>query len=193
MKLSILIPTTLDRHNVFTELTLELSKQAYNLGASNDVEILSFVSPKGVPTIGAKSNKLVYDAKGLYLCRFDSDDKPSNNYIETLLKGIEMGFDCIGLRGEITINGGKPEIFEHSLKYDSWETNEGAIYPNVKYERFPNHLNCIKSSIAKQFKYPEKNHGEDFDWSTELHKSGLLKTEYEVNHVIYYYNYISNK
>jgi len=192
MKLEILICTLPERWELFERLFNKLTMQIDDLANPFDVEILSNGNPKGV-SIGTKRNRLLDMSTAEYVAFIDDDDDVSNNYIATLLAGAKMGFDCIGLRGEITINGGKPEIFEHSLKYDEWKTNEGAIYPNVKYERFPNHLNCIKSSIAKQFKYPETNHGEDFDWSTQLHKSGLLKTEYEVNHTIYYYNYLTKK
>ena len=65
----------------------------------------------------------------------------------------------------------------------------------VKYERYPNHLNCIRASIAKQFKFPEEgpiaNHGEDTAWATQLHLSRLLKTEFEINEILYHYDYVN--
>ena len=61
------------------------------------------------------------------------------------------------------------------------------------YERYPNHLNCIKSSIAKQFKFPEINFGEDTLWADKVFKSGLIKTEHFIDKVIYHYKYITNK
>jgi len=118
---------------------------------------------------------------------FDADDKPSNNYIQLLMEGIEKGVDCCSLRGSYSVNGKFDGIFEHSIKYDKWETVEGEI----KYLRFPNHLNTIKSSIAKQFQFPDKTFAEDSDWSHLVHNSGLIKTEHYIPEVIYYYNYIS--
>jgi len=82
-------------------------------------------------------------------------------------------------------------MFEHSIRYNAYKTNPDGY--EVRYERFPNHLNCIKSSIAKQFIFPEKNHGEDTDWATQVHRSGLIQTEHYIKEVIYYYDYISNK
>ena len=110
-------------------------------------------------------------------------------YIETLLKAIEHSPDAVSLRGEITIDGGKPEIFEHSIKYSEWKTTDNKI----KYERYTNHLNCIKSEIAKQIKYPEIRHGEDHQYSKALQASGLVKNEYYTDKIMYYYNYKSNK
>ena len=153
----------------------------------NDVEILIYSGDS--ETIGNKRNYLMQSAKGEYLCFFDDDDMPSEDYIKELLKGIESVADCISLRGIMTTNGSNPEVFEHSLKYKSWRTTKNEI----KYERYPNHLNCIKSDIAKQIKFPEINHGEDYDWSKKLHESGLLKSEYYTDKVLYHYKFVTNK
>jgi hypothetical protein len=93
------------------------------------------------------------------------------------------------LRGIITFDGETPELFEHSIKYKEYKTVDNP----VKYERYPNHLNCIKSSIAKQFKFPEINHGEDTDWATQIFNSGLIKTEHYIDSVMYHYNFITRK
>jgi hypothetical protein len=89
----------------------------------------------------------------------------------------------------MTTNGGNPEIFEHSLKYKQWRTTTNEI----KFERGINHLNLVRASIAKQFKFPEINHGEDHKWATKLQDSGLLKTEYYIDEILYYYNYRTTK
>ena len=54
-------------------------------------------------------------------------------------------------------------------------------------------IDAAKSEIAKQFKFPIKNFGEDTDWAMQICKSGLLKKEVEVNKIIYYYQFITNK
>ena len=136
-------------------------------------------------------------ARGKYIAFIDDDDWISHDYIKKVYAGCLSGLDCCSLTGQITIDGGSPEIFEHALKYNAWKTNEGAVYPDVKYERYPNHLNCIKREIAIQATFPETgalaNHGEDRDWSTQLHEKGLIKSEYHIEGVIYYYNYLSRK
>jgi glycosyltransferase involved in cell wall biosynthesis len=187
MKLSILICTLPKRSAMFGRLHTSLWGPI--LPYAGEIEILFDDSP--IDTIGEKRNRLLDRAAGEYVCFIDDDDSVSTDYIKLLMEAIESECDCASLKGEITIDGGKPEIFEHSLKYKEWKTNPQES--EIRYERFPNHLNLCRASIAKQFKYPEKNHGEDYDWSTQVHKSGLLKTEYYIERVIYYYKYISNK
>lgn len=186
MKISLLIPTIVGREKEYDLLLSVLSSQ-YN---GDEVEIVTEKDNREL-TIGAKRNKLLSFATGQYVSFIDDDDMVSNNYIEWLLKAVESGCDCASLKGIITFDGEKPAAFEHSLKYKEWKTNDGD--EEIKYERYPNHLNLIKASIAKQFKFPEKNHGEDADWSKLLHESGLLKTEFYISDFIYHYNYIIKK
>lgn len=144
-------------------------------------------------TIGKKRNKLLRDAEGEYVCFIDDDDLVSENYVQLLMEGIEKGVDCCSLKGIITEDGKNPLIFEHSIRYNEYKTVADSQPGEVRYERFPNHLNCIKASIAKQFRFPEKNYSEDTEWATMIHKSGLLKVEHYIPQVIYYYEYISKK
>lgn len=184
-KLSILIPTLECRNKLFCEAIQALNSQI-------DRSIVQVIINKdnGQKSIGKKRNELLQLAEGEYVCFFDDDDMPSSNYIEEVLKGIEKGVDCVSLRGVITWDGINPEIFEHSIRYSEYKTNYDSA---IKYERYPNHLNAIKASIAKQFKFPEVNFGEDTDWATQIFKSGLIKTEHYINSVIYHYNYVTTK
>lgn len=185
MKFSILIPT-ITRHAVYLRL-LQNELRSQRLKYHNDVQILVDYSESD--NIGTKRNRLLQQADGKYLAFFDSDDFPGVNYIERIMEGINGDYDCCSLRGLYSINGVYDGIFEHSIKYDKWETVSGEI----RYLRYPNHLNCIKSSIAKQFSFPEKNFGEDKEWSDKIFESKLIKTEYFIPDIIYYYRYLTDK
>ncbi len=184
MKFQILICSLESRHEYLNRLMTILQPQLVE-GVSIQV-----ATDNGKMSIGQKRNELLQQSPADYVAFIDDDDRVSNNYVKLILEGISRGVDCCSLKGEITENGKNPQIFEHSIRYFAYRTNE---FSYVKYERYPNHLNCIKASIAKQFKFPEKNHGEDTDWATKIHKSGLIKTEHYIPHTIYYYDYISNK
>jgi glycosyltransferase involved in cell wall biosynthesis len=184
-KLSILICTIPSRFASYGRLITELRSQM--LVYAPEIGIISNNSTE--LSIGAKRNWLLEKSESEYVCFIDDDDMIAPNYIELLMKAIESGCDCASLKGQITWDGKRPEIFEHSIKYNAYETVDGYI----RYLRYPNHLNLIKSSIAKQFKFPEINHGEDTDFATQLHKSGLLKTEFYIDQIIYYYRYVTNK
>ncbi len=182
--LSILIPTV-ERHEKYLKfLFMELQKQISPY--ENEIEIL--IDGRESETTGAKRNNLLEKATGEYLAFVDADDSISQDYIDHLIEVVNSGCDCGSLKGAYSVDGKFDGIFEHSLKYKEWKTTDKEI----KYERYPNHLNCIKSSIAKQFKFPDKHHGEDFDWSTQVHESGLLKTEFYIPDVIYFYRKVND-
>lgn len=183
--LSILIPTHIrDIHNL-TYLSAILNIQAENAGLN--IEILTHID-SGILSTGDKSNKLMSIAHGKYLCRFDADDKPTDDYMRVMRDGIRSNADCISLRGMLYIDGVIDGIFEHSIKYNQYRTIN-AREGEVKYERFPNHLNAVKSSIAKQFTYPNKTISEDTEFATKMYNSGLIKTEHYDSRIIYLYQY----
>lgn len=204
--LSILIPTTYDRALFLDKLNYQINSQIgpsskFDLLASreylelsvttyNDVEVIVYFDKKQ-HSIGSKRNELLDRSNGKYIAFIDDDDRISDDYFNLLIPGLEKGVDCCSLKGIITEDGQNPLLFEHSIKYNEYKTNPEGI--PVRYERYPNHLNAIRSDIARQFKFPEKNHGEDTDWATQIFKSGLLKTEYYIDEVLYYYDYRSKK
>jgi hypothetical protein len=129
MILSILIPISTAHTKLSYELTKELSKQCSDFGVTleTDIEILtcrSMIDTNGVKiTTGRKRNELLQSAKGEYVCFFDADDWPAEDYIKTIFNNLGTSPDCLSLRGIMTTDGKNPEIFEHSLKYNEWKTN----------------------------------------------------------------------
>jgi len=173
--LDILICTLPERKESFEKLRHELTRQEEKVW-SNFIKI--YYSDDVNMTIGEKRNYLLQQATSEYLCFIDDDDMVASDYLYQIAKALQALPDCCSLRGVITWNGINPEIFEHSIKYSAYKTNE--ITAPVKYERYPNHLNVIKRNIAQQFRFPEIMHGEDTDWATQIFKSGLLKREEEI-------------
>lgn len=183
MKLSILIPHTTKYVGFLERLEGVLAPQVDD---NPDVEVIKFIDD-GKLSIGAKRNWLLQKAKGDYIAFIDSDDLVSKDYIGLIMKGVNKDVDCCSLRGRITFDGQKPHTFIHSNHYTEY-FEEGNIF-----YRPPNHLNCIRTSIANRFKFPKKNHGEDTDWAMKICRSGLLKTEHWIEDTIYFYEYRSKK
>ena len=153
---------------------------------TKEVEILT-LRDAGEVEIGVKRNTLLLRANGKYLCFIDDDDYISENYISEVMEGIKKNVDCCSLVGEITTNGTDPRMFVHSMDYVEYATRGNVYY------RPPNHLNVIRSSIAKKFRFPAINHGEDTDWAMAICRSGILKSEHKIKKTIYFYDYWNNK
>jgi glycosyltransferase involved in cell wall biosynthesis len=190
MKLSILILTMRERRDYLKRLKKILDPQVKQRW--NDVEVLIQHDDEESPsTVGAKRNALLADAQGDYVCFIDDDDVVSNDYVSNILESIQSEPDCCSLRGVITTDNGEPYIFEHSIQYKGYKTNVDES--PIKYERYPNHLNAIKRSIAIKYKFPLTNFGEDTDWSTQIFKGGDIKTEVTINSIMYHYLFNSKK
>lgn len=187
MLLSILIPTLESRQEKYLSLVDKLLDQIEK-GYSNYVEIIPLCD-KGEKTTGKKRNELIQMAKGEYVCFIDDDDEVSKDYIDLVMDGISKGVDCCSLRGIMTWDGANPQVFEHSIKYNAYKTTANEIM----YERYPNHLNVIKKSIAEQVKFIEIYQGEDTLWANEINAKGLIKTEHYIDSVLYHYRFIRNK
>jgi hypothetical protein len=184
MKLiSILIPWTTDRLNVYNRLVSVLNKQINDLNASDVVSIIDLCDNYELTT-GAKRNLLIQmaiDKRSEYIAFFDSDDLPSANYIQKQLEVANSGLDCGSLKGQIYWSGVPGKPFLHFLECKQWW--EDTQY----YYRCPNHLNAIKLSLIKDIKFKDINFGEDGNWSEEIMRLGILKTEYQTNDILYHY------
>lgn len=192
MKLSILIPTLPERSafrcRMIEMLTKTIHSYCQNIGHEEDIEIIVDDSPRGtLNSIGVKRNRMLQAVQGEYLCFIDDDDRIADNYIELVMAGIATNPDCCSLNGIITTDGKDPKPFKHSIEYkEMWEDTEA-------YYRPINHLNTVRSSIAKQMVFPDWQRSEDSNYCFQLRDSGLLKVEYKIEPVLYYYDYVTDK
>lgn len=184
IKWSILIPTIVERAPVFEKLYAELTKQITTLNLTDQIEILYFRDQRSENLVGFKRNLLLEKSLGEYTCFIDDDDLVHEKYIQMIYEKLLTNPDCVSLTGIITTNGCNPQRFVHSIKYNRWFTGRDKIY-----YRPPNHLNPIKRIIACQFKFPLQNNGEDSDWSMQICKSQLIKTESEILEPYYFYRF----
>ena len=140
------------------------------------VEII--VDPATHLSIGAKRNRLLDLARGKYLLYADDDDVIDRIAFEMILEALKQDPDTVGIRGKI-YELGREKQWYISIKYDRW------FEKNNIYYRFANHLSPVRSSIAKQVRFPDKNFSEDHAYSVAIRP--LLKTEIIVDRDYYYY------
>lgn len=186
--ITLLIPTVTQRiDTLLAPLLFRLSAQAKALGRERDVQVL-VLSDDMTMTIGEKRNKLLRAAEGDYCAFFDDDDWPAEEYTRCMLAAADSGKDCAALKGIIYSQDATGttlirKVFEHSIRHSKWYEAGG------KYFRPPNHINLVRTDIAKRFEFPLKSHGEDSDWSMRVFRAGVLRTEYDADIGIPLYHY----
>ena len=194
MTWEILICSLAKRKPMLDALCRKIEMQIIDEDLQDDVKINVDVD-NGEATIGAKRNRLLQSSTADYTCFVDDDDDVTDDYVKVIwnaLKRIDRfgNFpDVVKFIGIITFDGKNPKKFFHSIAYRTYfETKDGYFRP-------PNHLNVMKSSIAKKFKFPEKNFSEDTDWAMQIAKTNprALMIESQIDHPIYYYKFISKK
>jgi len=181
--LSILIPTLESRKELFNRLYEKLNKQITEHSFKDDAEIVYFSDNKE-HSIGYKRNRLIEQAKGMFVAFVDDDDDVSDDYVSLICDAINENpdIDCIGIKGIITFQGKNPRIFVHSLGYKEYFSKAGM------YFRPPYHLNPIRREIASKYIFEDVNYSEDIDWAMSICRDESLKKEYLIDNAIYFYN-----
>jgi len=187
MLLSILIPSIPERRNQLTALLYELYTQILNLNRTHpslgSVEILVDDSVKfleGGLSIGAKREILKQRAGGKYLCFLDDDDKPTPNYIETLVRLCNEDQDIVTFRTLV-----KNDHYWAIIDMQLATLENSEVTPHGTTARTAWHICPVKSSIAKNESFNTLNHNEDWDWMQRVLKnvhseshSDMILTQY---------------
>ena len=139
-------------------------------------------------TTGEKRQKALDKAHGRFIAFVDDDDWVAHDYIERVVGAIERNgeADCVSLEGVMTTDGAGPEVFKHSVAYSDWRTENGI------HLRCPNHLNAVRTDLARKAGFRAMTIGEDRDYSLRLRP--LLKVEADAGREpLYFYWFKTNK
>jgi len=185
--LTICILTLNEREQFYKRLTESLHPQ---LG-SQPVRIVT-VKDNRENTIGAKRNKAVDMVTTPYLCFIDDDDLVGTDYIDQIVRRLKTNPDAVGLKGIVTQDNHKPQWFVNSAGLQ-WEDKPRKIQGRDTWHRPVNHLNPIRTEIARKFPFLEISHAEDRDYSERIAASGLVKVCPLIDKILYFYQYRSKK
>lgn len=188
--LAILIPWTHDRQRLFDRVVNQLHKQD-----TGDIVILDNVDQghkAGGLSTGAKRNALIEEAIKLevvtHIAFVDCDDLVGPNYVKHQIAAMEGGYDCAELWGQYYENGKMLNPFHHSIVHNNYADPPKSWWHDSKfYYRSPNHLNCMKLSLVKDIRFRDITIGEDGNWSLDIVRAQVLKKQYPVKEIIYYY------
>ncbi len=171
------------RADCYHKLIQELNRQIVLCNAEDKIDIVT-ESDNGENSVGKKRNNVLDNCTSEYFCFIDDDDMVTPIYISSILKALESKPDVVELVGFLPHHN---LPFIHNLNCGGHFRKDGIQF------RTPNHLNCIKTHIAKQIRYPEISHGEDQDYSHRLWNSGLMKTEKLIGERMYIYQFDPKK
>lgn len=181
--LAILIPTIPERQQLLTRVIAQLDEQR----AGHECILIIHESPReerGGKTTGEKRNELMGEAvarNATHIAFVDDDDLIGPTYIQRNMECVNGDYDTIELWGQYYENGKQMMPFHHSIIYDKWWQDNKAYY------RCNNHLNCMKLSLVKDISFLPRTVGEDGNWAMDIQKAGILKNEYKVNEITYFY------
>lgn len=176
---AILTPYTPDRQRLLDRVMEQLDKQR----RGHECMVILSKDNKENST-GAKRNQLLDSAKeynASHIAFVDSDDLVGPNYVQRNMEATIGDYDTAELWGQYYEHGKQLNPFHHSIKYDKWWQDDKYYY------RCNNHLNCMKLEKVKDFKFLDRNFGEDGNWAMDIQKAGVLKREYPVKEILYYY------
>lgn len=187
--LSVLMPTTPERHQMFTKLFNEVHRQQEYMQTFHkslgQIEILVDDSPRflnGGPSVGKKREALVNRASGEYLCFLDSDEEISPDYLETLVRLCYQGYDVCTFKAMVKLSTFWA-IVDMRLAFKSNE----QISPDFTVRRLPWHICPVRTRFAKQFTFSDKNNAEDFEWMEKVLTK--CQTEAHSDRIIFCYNH----
>lgn len=183
MKLSILVPSVAERRDTFLPKSLGMlygQLESLPLETQKQVEIIYLIDNKTI-MLGDKRNLMIDMAKGEYISFVDCDDRVSDDYIMSLLEGIDSGCDSIVFKASVSLNGQPPKICYYSKDYKS------DYNSNDEYFRLPNHIPCIKREVSKKVSFPSIKSAEDSFYARLLKPH--LQSEHKIDKVLYFYDY----
>jgi len=150
------------RKKMYDALMAELTRQIHLLQDRSIIEIIT-EEDNGENSVGKKRNNVLDRAAGEYVCFIDDDDMVTDIYVSEIVNALKNKPDVVELVGYLP----KYNLpFIHNLNCGGHFKKDGVQY------RTPNHLNTIKTEIARQIRYVEISHGEDKDYSHKLLNSG---------------------
>jgi len=157
---------------------MELVQQVKDL----PVEILVCLDD-GKRTSGDKRNELMRRTTGEYVCFVDDDDWVSPNYVSSLASGCKSGADVVSFSLKFTNPGRKDEYWRFGLHENYRDLGLMCV----------NHLCAWKRSLAEKVAWsPDLGYRDDHLWFQPLFASGLVRTCYQIDDVLYHYQYDSN-
>ena len=191
---SILIPTLIERQNIYNKMISDLYEQIKNHNLQDKVEIISICDNRNIPVV-TKRNMLQKLSSGKYFTHLDDDDNFSDDYCKTVVDHIETLHiyqkkdpDCIGYNQLAKVQG-KRFIVKPNIKcgLSLTQTNGTTNYP--EFYRYPWQYNLWNEKYKKVYRTKSDGSGaEDPNWLKKIQLEYPKNMTY-INKVLHIYNF----
>lgn len=143
----------------------------------------------GGASIGEKRQMALDLCDTPYHCFFDDDDLPDDEYTPEIMKALDSDPDVVGFKLGQYHDGVLTGLTLHSLTARKWSSEMG---PDglMRHYRTPNHLNPVRTEMARAIGFKDLTAGEDADFSNRLFaKFGATMKEAFIDKYLYRYLY----
>jgi len=193
---SILIPTLIERRQVFNEMIDKLYRQIQSGNYQKKIEIIYICDDRSVKLF-EKRNMLQKLSKGKYFLHLDDDDELDDHFCQSVIEHIELDLpvyqtkdpDCIGYNQLARVSGKRfiviPHI-QHDFNLNPAPNKNG--YP--AYYRYPWQF-CLWNEKYKKIYRTESDGGnarEDQNWLKKVLLEYPKNMSY-IDRVLHYYNF----
>lgn len=148
------------------------------------VEIL-VESDDGQLSSGIKRQRLLEQARGEYVCYFDDDDWPAEDYLQQILEGCFQCVDVVTFNLMMTFRKGGRRI-------KNSETWRFGLHQNNRRlgKMSANHLCAWKRDIARRVAWcPVLGYADDQVWYQPLVAGRFAQREHHIDKILYHYRY----
>jgi hypothetical protein len=187
--LGILIVTLKRRRPYMARLMRRLEPQL-----SERVEVFT-LEDEGAESIGVKRQRLLtseHVSPCRWTCFIDDDDLVSEDYCASILGALDQDPDVVGFRLRYYEDGRPRGTSVHSLEHNPYKRWATARHPRTREQihyRTPNHLNPVRLEMARAVGFPDRQSGEDAEFSRGLYKKFPQMKEVFIDKHLYSYYY----
>ncbi len=152
----------------------------------DQVELI-ILADDGEKSTGSKRNRGL-EMAGLsdYVAAIDDDDLVSESYVVKTLEALKSDPDCVGWRMKRFSNGTPIGEGIHSIECKKYWTEQRPDGSRI-YHRTPNHLNPIRTELARKVGFPDQSVAEDHVFAAQIFPH--LKSEVFIDDYLYSYFY----
>jgi hypothetical protein len=192
--LSILIPSLPERIDLLEDLLFLLQRQI----RGKPIELMVLMDNR-YRSAGAKRNMMMDVCLGKFLTFLDDDDSVSEDYADSLLTALQSqpDVDVVCISSQADLGDKMPFIVRTSLNFENEDSNISTVPVGISVRKFrpdirrkPWHWCVWKTNIARQGRFPDNIHTDDWIWLQQV--IPLCKKQFILDKVLHFYFYRPN-